>query len=106
MIAAGQMMQVKDIPSALTLPNHLKNTPEKYILNGGSCVIDAKGEYLLLPQFDKEEILYCIIENTDVAIKEKMTLDTSGHYNRWDIFDLVLIEKENKIDNPIPGKTQ
>jgi predicted amidohydrolase len=92
-IAAGQMMQAKDIPTALTLPNHLKNTPEKYILNGGSCVIDAKGEYLLPPQFDKEEILYCAIENTDEAIKEKMTLDTSGHYNRLDIFDFSVDRK-------------
>jgi nitrilase len=87
-IAAGQMMQVKDIPQQLTLPGYLKNNPAKYILNGGSCVIDPKGNYLLPPQFDKEEIFYCTIEHFDVAIKEKMTLDTSGHYNRWDIFDL------------------
>lgn len=92
-IAAGQMMQVKDIPSSLMLPEYLKNEPEKYILNGGSCVIDPKGNYLLVPQFDKEEIFYCTIENFDVAIKEKLTLDTSGHYNRWDIFDFTVDRK-------------
>ena len=86
-IAAGQMMQVKDFPSNLTVPKHLKENPDKYILNGGSCVIDAKGNYLMMPQFDKEEILYCTIANTDTAIKEKMTLDISGHYNRPDIFE-------------------
>ncbi len=89
-IAAGQMMQVKDIPALLTLPDDLKNNPEKYILNGGSCVIDPKGNYLLEPQFDKEEILYCTIKDFDIAIKEKLTLDTSGHYNRWDIFDFTI----------------
>jgi nitrilase len=92
-IAAGQMMQVKDIPSGLTLPGYLKTDPDKYILNGGSCVIDSKGNYLLPPQFDKEEILYCTIENFDTAIKEKLTLDTSGHYNRWDIFDFTVNKK-------------
>ena len=92
-IAAGQMMQVKDIPSSLTLPDHLKNNPDKYILNGGSCVIDPKGNYLLPPQFDKEEILYCSINNFDTAIKEKLTLDTSGHYSRWDIFDFTVNRK-------------
>jgi predicted amidohydrolase len=86
-IAAGQMMQVKDIPAQLTLPEHFKNNPDKYILNGGSCIIDPKGNYLLPPQFDIEETLYCTIENFDTSIKEKMTLDTSGHYNRWDVFD-------------------
>lgn len=94
-IAAGQMMQAKDIPPLLTLPEYLKNDPEKYILSGGSCVINPKGEYLLNPQFDKEEILYCTIENMDMALKEKMTLDTSGHYNRWDIFDFT-VERKRK----------
>ncbi|MEO7291991.1 MAG: carbon-nitrogen hydrolase family protein [Ginsengibacter sp.] len=86
-IAAAQIMQVKDIPSILTLPEYLKNDPEKYILNGGSCIIDPRGEFIVQPQFDKQEILYCTIENTDAALKEKLTLDTSGHYNRSDIFD-------------------
>jgi predicted amidohydrolase len=92
-IAAGQVMQVKDIPSPLTLPGHLKNALGKYILNGGSCVIDPRGNYLLPPQFDKEEILYCTIDNFDMAIKEKLAMDTSGHYNRWDIFDLSVERK-------------
>ncbi|MEP6712389.1 MAG: carbon-nitrogen hydrolase family protein [Ferruginibacter sp.] len=94
-IAAGQMMQVKDIPAALTLPAHLKNNPEQYLLNGGSCVIDPKGNYLLTPQFDKEEILYCSIDNFDTALKEKITLDVSGHYNRPDIFDFT-VERKRK----------
>jgi len=92
-IAAGQMMQVKDIPANLTLPEYFKNEPDKYILNGGSCVIDPKGNYLLTPQFDKEEILYCNIENFDTALKEKLTLDTTGHYSRWDIFNLSVDKK-------------
>jgi predicted amidohydrolase len=95
-IAAGQMMQVKDIPANLTLPEHFKNEPDKYILNGGSCVIDPKGNYLLEPRFDAEEILYCAIDNFDTALKEKMTLDTTGHYSRWDIFDFS-VEKKRKI---------
>jgi predicted amidohydrolase len=92
-IAAGQMMQVKDIPQQLKLPEHLNNVPDKYLLNGGSCVIDPKGNFLLHPQFDKEEILYCTIENFDMAIREKMTLDVSGHYNRWDVFDFSINRK-------------
>lgn len=92
-IAAGQMMQVKEIPGNLILPEKFNNIPDKYILNGGSCVIGPDGNYLLEPQFDKEEILYCCIENSDAAIKEKLTLDTTGHYSRWDIFDLSIDRK-------------
>jgi predicted amidohydrolase len=94
-LAAGQMMQVKDIPSQLTLPEYLKNNPDKYILNGGSCVIAPDGNYILTPQFDREEILYCTLDNFDKIIKEKLTLDTSGHYNRWDIFDFT-VERKRK----------
>ncbi|WP_407527870.1 carbon-nitrogen hydrolase family protein [Lacibacter sp. MH-610] len=94
-IAAGQMMQVKDIPVQLILPEHLTNEPDKYLLNGGSCVIDPKGNYLLSPQFDKEEILYCAIENFDTAIKEKLTMDVSGHYNRTDLFEFSVKRKRN-----------
>ncbi len=94
-IAAGQIMQVKDIPAGLTLPEHLKNTPDNYLLKGGSCVIDPKGNYLLAPQFDKENILYCTIENFDTIIKEKMTLDVTGHYNRPDLFEFTVNRKRN-----------
>ena len=92
-IAAGQMMQAKDIPSALSIPEQLKNAPEKYILNGGSCVIGPDGSYILPPQFEKEEILYCTIDDFDKVLKEKLTMDTSGHYNRWDIFDFTVNKK-------------
>lgn len=92
-IAAGQMMQVKEIPGNLELPEYFKNNPDKYILNGGSCVIGPDGNYLLAPQFDFEEIRYCIIENFDAPIKEKLTLDTTGHYSRRDIFVLSVDRK-------------
>lgn len=94
-IAVGQMMQVKDIPAVLALPDSLKDVPEKYILNGGSCVFDPVGNYLLQPQFDQEEILYCNIDNFDVSLKEKLSLDVSGHYSRPDIFDFT-IERKRK----------
>jgi nitrilase len=62
-------------------------------LNGGSCVIGPDENFILHPQFDKEEILYCTIDDFDKALKEKITLDTTGHYNRWDIFDFTVDRK-------------
>jgi hypothetical protein len=74
----------------------LKNDPDKYLQRGGSCIIEPKGDYLLPSKFDTEEVLYCTPENFDVEIKEKMTLDVSGHYNRWDIFDLSINRKRKE----------
>lgn len=87
-IAAGQIMKVKDIPVMLSIPAHLAEKPDQYLLNGGSCIIGPDGQYLLPPQFEKEEILYATLPLLDTVIKEKLAMDTSGHYNRWDIFDL------------------
>jgi len=85
-IAAGQIMRVSDIPDVLKLPEQLENDPDKMILNGGSCIFAPNGNILLEPQFDVEGIIYHTIENMEQLIGEKMALDTSGHYNRNDVF--------------------
>lgn len=84
-IAIGQIMKVKDIPEQLTIPEALMSNPEKFILNGGSCIIGPNGKFILEPKFDTEEILIAEIDLQD-AIGEKMTLDTAGHYYRPDVF--------------------
>ena len=86
-IAAGQILRVKDMPKELEMPDHLKDKPEHFMLNGGSCVIGPDGSYLLEPQFDIEGVLFCEIIDLDRVYKERMTLDVTGHYQRPDIFD-------------------
>ncbi|MEL6926423.1 MAG: carbon-nitrogen hydrolase family protein [Bacteroidota bacterium] len=85
-IAAGQIMRASDIPDGLKLPEHLAKAPETMILNGGSCIFGPDGSILLAPQFDVEGILYHELKNIPQLIGEKMALDTSGHYNRNDVF--------------------
>lgn len=86
-IAVGQILQVKDLPKELKLPENLANQPEYYLLNGGSCVVTPTGKYLLEPQFDQETILYANIPDLMQTYRERMTLDVTGHYNRADVFD-------------------
>ena len=94
-IAAGQVLKVKDLPDILPLPTHLKDNPELYLLNGGSSVIGPDGAYILEPQFDKEEILYVTIADWDSILRERMTLDVSGHYYRPDVFDFKVSDKRS-----------
>lgn len=91
-IAAGQILKVGDLPSALDLPEHLKDKPEHLLLNGGSCVIAPDGSYLLTPQFDIEDVLICEIKDLNRIYKERMTLDVTGHYQRPDIFEFKVKE--------------
>lgn len=93
-IAAGQILRVKDMPKELEMPAHLKDKPDHFMLNGGSCVIGPDGNYLLEPQFDTEGVLLCEIKDLDRVYKERMTLDVTGHYQRPDVFDFKVKETD------------
>jgi len=93
-IAAGQILRVKDMPKALEMPDHLKDKPDHFMLNGGSCVIGPDGSYILEPQFDVEGVLFCEIKDLDRVYKERMTLDVTGHYQRPDVFDFKVKETD------------
>lgn len=86
-IAAGQVLKVKDLPEVLPLPEHLKDQADRYLLNGGSSVIGPDGAYLLEPQFNKEELLLVTIDDWESILRERMTMDVSGHYYRPDVFN-------------------
>jgi predicted amidohydrolase len=92
-VAAGQILRAKDIPQQLKLPPHLENKPEELVLKGGSCIIGPDGKFLLEPQMDKEGIFVYEITGLDRVYKERMTLDTSGHYNREDVFNFTINHK-------------
>ncbi|MEM9846718.1 MAG: carbon-nitrogen hydrolase family protein [Bacteroidota bacterium] len=86
-IAVGQTMQVKDVPSELELPAHLKAQPDEYLLQGNSCIVGPDGKYLLEPQVKTQGIIYHELQDLGRAYGESMALDVTGHYNRTDVFD-------------------
>jgi predicted amidohydrolase len=85
-IAAGQMMRVSDIPESLEVTIDLKDKPNHLLLNGGSCLIGPDGHYILPPDFENGNILYSTIPDMDEVIRERMTLDVVGHYQRPDVY--------------------
>jgi predicted amidohydrolase len=89
-LAVGQIMKVKDFPSGIDLPAEDKSHPENWIMKGGSCAYGPDGEILLEPQEEKEAIFYLDLPNRFTALKEKMNLAVSGHYQRWDVFDFAV----------------
>lgn len=88
-LAAGQILKRKDLPDGLPLLDSVPEDPDHLILNGGSCIIGPNGFYVHEPVFDEESIITAEIDLKEV-IKEGMTLDVTGHYQRNDVFDLVV----------------
>ena len=93
-IAAGQILNLNDLPDYLNKPEQLKAKDNPHLLRGGSCIIAPNGKYLLEPQFEKSEIFYQEI-NINNTYEEKMTLDVTGHYNRPDIFNFDINRKRH-----------
>jgi nitrilase len=54
--------------------------------NGGSMIVDPKGEIIAGPLVDEEGILYAEI-NPKLVIEERQNFDISGHYSRFDLFN-------------------
>jgi len=86
-IAAGQLMYARDIPEEIERPSHLAENPDTLILKGGSCIIGPDGKYLLEPCFGEESLIIHEIKDLGHSLRERMSLDISGHYNRRDVFD-------------------
>ena len=85
-VAMGQILHKKSIPEYLQLKESVMNNGSKYLLDGGSCVIDPNGNFILEPQYEREEIIYVDLPPLKELYTERMNLATSGHYQRPDVF--------------------
>ena len=54
--------------------------------NGGSIIVNPKGEIIAGPLIDEEGILYADIDPM-LVIQERQNFDISGHYSRFDLFN-------------------
>jgi nitrilase len=54
--------------------------------NGGSMIVNPKGEIVAGPLSDEEGIIYVDVDPL-LAIEESQNFDISGHYSRFDIFN-------------------
>ncbi len=54
--------------------------------NGGSMIVDPRGEIIAGPLVDEEGILYVDVD-PKLVIEERQNFDISGHYSRFDLFN-------------------
>ncbi|MEN8197159.1 MAG: carbon-nitrogen hydrolase family protein [Pseudomonadota bacterium] len=67
---------------------------QKVWQDGGSMIVNPKGEIVAGPLVGEEGVLYADID-PQMAIEERQTLDCSGHYARNDVFRLTLHRDED-----------
>lgn len=86
-IAAGQLLRVRDIPPELPVRAEKARDPEALLYRGGSAVIAPNGRYLAGPVVDEETVVLADCDLSEI-VRESLTLDVSGHYARPDLFEL------------------
>ena len=91
-LAAGQLMQVKELPPTLEVAPELAQSPEAYVMRGGSAVIGPDGFYLTEPVFEESSLVTATLE-LDRLAEERMNLDVTGHYYRPDVFEVNINRK-------------
>jgi predicted amidohydrolase len=94
-IAVGQIMHAKSIPSDLHRPANFSDNATM-IMQGGSCAIGPNGEMLTQQVIGKEEIVYVELPHKKELIKERMNLAVSGHYQRDDVFTFEVDRRRKK----------
>ncbi len=70
---------------------NIMESQNETLMNGGSVIVNPRGETVAGPLIDEEGIIYADIDPF-LAIQERQNLDISGHYSRFDIFNRPLRE--------------
>ncbi len=96
-VAMGQILHKNSIPDYLKMKPEVVNNGSPYLLDGGSCVIDPNGNFILEPQYEKEDIIYVDLPPLHDLYTERMNLATSGHYQRPDVFSFS-VDKRRMTD--------
>jgi predicted amidohydrolase len=93
-ICASTFLTLDMIPPELKATNDLKalealSEAEGVVLSGGSGIIGPDGEWIAGPAGDEETIVYGEMDLARIG-EEFQALDSAGHYNRPDVFQLTV----------------
>ena len=88
-LTACQFLRRKDFPDSVRVS--LGDSPDAVLMRGGSAIISPLGKVLAGPCFDGETILTALLDLNDIG-RGKFDFDVVGHYNRPDVFRLIVNE--------------
>lgn len=91
-LCAASYLRIDDVPESLSVYEQLREMAGDggLLLEGGSGVIGPDGTWIVGPA-EGETIVYAELDLDRIA-EEQQSLDTAGHYNRPDVFRLLVDE--------------
>ena len=82
-LAVGARMHQNDLPQDFLLDFE---QPEEWILKGGSALYAPNGDLLFGPLGPETDFAMIEIDDLAMTVRERMALDTSGHYHHRNVF--------------------
>ena len=88
-ISVSSLMHKTDFPTDTPYIEEILAAAPEQLANGGSCVANPDGSWLLEPQLHTEGVFYAEIQ-LDRVYEERQNFDPVGHYSRPDVTQLHL----------------
>jgi nitrilase len=88
-ISVSSLMHKTDFPKDTPYIEELLAAAPEQLANGGSCVANPDGSWLLEPQLHTEGVFHAEIQ-LDRVYEERQNFDPVGHYSRPDVTQLHL----------------
>lgn len=83
------IMRKQDIPDHVPHAELIRQNISEMPADGGSCVANPDGSWLIKPIADKEALVFAQLD-LDFVLRERQNFDPAGHYSRPDITQLTV----------------
>lgn len=99
-ISCSSIMRAADVPDDMPLADEIKAGLRACVegmgANGGSCIANPDGTWLLPPQPNVESLRFATLEPAFVR-RERQNFDPSGHYSRPDVTRLIVNRERQSL---------
>lgn len=95
-ISVSGLFHARDIDPSLPHADRMMASADGWLANGGSCISNPRGEWVIEPLIEKEELLVADLDHQLVR-EERQNFDPSGHYSRPDVTQLSVNRQRQSV---------
>ncbi len=95
-VSVSGLMRPTDVPASIAELSSLRQENTEFFADGGSCIANPDGSWLLEPQVGSEGLYFAELEHSFVY-RERQNFDPVGHYSRADVLKLKLNKKRQQV---------